>query len=48
VLHTYSCYARGIDMMNGASLPRPRSEGRDEAGLPHTMAWLRLRDEYDT
>jgi predicted dithiol-disulfide oxidoreductase (DUF899 family) len=49
VFHTYSCYARGIDMMNGAYhyldlVPK----GRDEAGLPYPMAWLRLRDEYDT
>ena len=47
VFHTYSCYARGLDMLNGAYhyldlVPK----GRDEASLPHTMAWLRLRDEY--
>jgi predicted dithiol-disulfide oxidoreductase (DUF899 family) len=49
VFHTYSCYARGLDMLNGAYhyldlVPK----GRDEAGLSYTMAWLRLRDEYDT
>jgi predicted dithiol-disulfide oxidoreductase (DUF899 family) len=47
VFHTYSCYARGLDMMNAAYhyldlVPR----GRDEDGLPHPMAWVRLRDEY--
>lgn len=47
VFHTYSCYARGLDMMNTAYhyldlVPK----GRDEAGLPSTMSWLRLRDEY--
>jgi predicted dithiol-disulfide oxidoreductase (DUF899 family) len=21
-------------------------KGRDEAGLPHTMAWVRLHDQY--
>jgi predicted dithiol-disulfide oxidoreductase (DUF899 family) len=47
VYHTYSCYARGLDMLNNAYhyldlVPK----GRDEAGLPHTMAWVRIRDEY--
>jgi predicted dithiol-disulfide oxidoreductase (DUF899 family) len=47
VFHTYSCYARGLDMMNTAYhyldlVPK----GRDEAGLPFTMSWVRLRDEY--
>jgi predicted dithiol-disulfide oxidoreductase (DUF899 family) len=49
IFHTYSSYARGIDMVNTAYhyldlVPK----GRDEAGLPHTMAWVRLRDEYGT
>lgn len=48
IFHTYSCYARGLDMLNGAYhyldlVPK----GRDEAGLPSPNAWLRLRDEYD-
>jgi predicted dithiol-disulfide oxidoreductase (DUF899 family) len=47
IFHTYSCYARGIDMLNTAYhyldlVPK----GRDEAGLPHTKAWVRLRDQY--
>jgi predicted dithiol-disulfide oxidoreductase (DUF899 family) len=48
VFHTYSTYGRGLDMMNAAYnyldlVPK----GRDEDGLPGTMAWLRRRDEYD-
>jgi predicted dithiol-disulfide oxidoreductase (DUF899 family) len=47
VFHTYSCYARGLDMLNTAHhyldlLPK----GRDEAGLSYPMAWVHLRDEY--
>jgi predicted dithiol-disulfide oxidoreductase (DUF899 family) len=48
VFHTYSCYARGVDMMNGAYhyldlVPK----GRDEDGLEFTMAWLRRHDQYE-
>jgi len=48
VFRTYSTYGRGIDMMNTAYqyldlVPK----GRDEAGLPHTMTWVKLRDLYD-
>ena len=48
VFHTYSCYARGLDMLNGAYhyldlLPK----GRDEASLPFHSDWLRRHDEYD-
>ena len=47
VFHTYSCYARGLDMLNNAYhyldlVPK----GRDEDGLPHTMAWVKFRDLY--
>jgi predicted dithiol-disulfide oxidoreductase (DUF899 family) len=47
VFHTYSCYARGLDILNTAYhyldlLPK----GRDEAGLSFPMDWVRLRDEY--
>jgi predicted dithiol-disulfide oxidoreductase (DUF899 family) len=47
VFHTYSCYARGLDMLNGAYhyldlVPK----GRDEDGLPYSMAWLRRHDKY--
>lgn len=47
VYHTYSCYARGLDMMNPAYQYLDLTpKGRDEAGLPYPMAWLRRRDEY--
>lgn len=46
--HTYSCYARGLDMLNGAyHLMDLVPKGRDEAGLPYTMAWLRHHDRYE-
>jgi predicted dithiol-disulfide oxidoreductase (DUF899 family) len=48
VFHTYSCYARGIDMLNGAYhyldlVPK----GRDEDGLEFTQAWVRHHDRYE-
>jgi len=48
VFRTYSTFGRGLDMMNTAYqyldlVPK----GRDEAGLPYTMAWVKLRDLYD-
>ena len=50
IFHTYSCYARGLDMLNGAYhwldlVPK----GRDETGPPntHKMTWVRLHDEYE-
>ena len=47
IYHTYSTYARGLDLMNTAYnyldlLPK----GRDEDGLPFTMAWVKLHDQY--
>ena len=47
VFHTYSCYARGLDMLNGAYhyldlVPK----GRDEGGLSYSMEWVRLHDKY--
>jgi len=47
VLHTYSTYGRGQDMLNGAYnyldiVPK----GRDEGGLRYTMEWLRHHDRY--
>jgi predicted dithiol-disulfide oxidoreductase (DUF899 family) len=48
VFHTYSAYARGIDMVNGAYhyldlLPK----GRDEVGQSNPQFWVRRHDEYD-
>ncbi len=48
VFHTYSCYARGLDMLNGAyNYMDLVPKGRDEADLPYTMAWLRRHDQYE-
>ncbi|MSQ53375.1 MAG: DUF899 domain-containing protein [Betaproteobacteria bacterium] len=47
VVHTYSCYSRGLDMLNGAyHLLDLVPKGRDEEGLTYGMAWLRHRDKY--
>lgn len=44
VYHTYSCYARGLDMLNGAyHYIDLTPKGRDET---HGMAWVRLHDSY--
>jgi len=48
VFHTYSCYSRGIDMVNGAYhfldlVPK----GRDEDGLDMKQEWVRHHDCYD-
>ena len=46
VFHTYSCYARGLDMLNGAyHYIDLTPKGRDEAA--GNMHWLRRRDQYD-
>jgi predicted dithiol-disulfide oxidoreductase (DUF899 family) len=48
VFHTYSCYARGLDMLNGAyHLLDLVPKGRDEQGSPHPMSWVRRHDSYD-
>ena len=47
IYHTYSTYARGVDMLNGAyHLLDLTSKGRDESGLPFTMSWVKRRDQY--
>ena len=48
VFHTYSSYARGIDMLNGAYhfldlVPK----GRDEDSLEFTQSWVRYHDRYE-
>lgn len=48
VYHTYSCYARGLDMLNAAYHYMDLApKGRDEAELPYSMAWLRRHDQYE-
>ena len=49
IYHTYSAYSRGLDAVNGAyQLLDLAPKGRDEAGLPWSMAWLKHRDKYGT
>ena len=48
VFHTYSCYARGIDVVNGAYhfldwVPK----GRDEEGQAFPQYWVRYHDAYE-
>jgi predicted dithiol-disulfide oxidoreductase (DUF899 family) len=48
IFHTYSTYARGIDMVNGAYqfldlVPK----GRDEAGHDDPQYWVRHHDRYE-
>lgn len=48
IFHTYSCYARGLDAMNGAYQWLDLTpKGRDEGSLPYTMAWVRHHDRYE-
>ena len=49
IFHTYSAYARGLDILIGAYnyldlVPK----GRDEDALDFTMAWVRHHDRYET
>ncbi len=47
IYHTYSTYSRGLDMFNGTyHMLDLTSKGRDEAGLPWPMAWVRRHDSY--
>jgi predicted dithiol-disulfide oxidoreductase (DUF899 family) len=47
ISHTYSCYARGIDMVNAAyQLLDLTPKGRDEAELDDPQAWVRHHDRY--
>lgn len=48
VYHTYSCYSRGVDMLNGAYhyidlLPK----GRNEAASGNPQAWVKYHDSYE-
>jgi predicted dithiol-disulfide oxidoreductase (DUF899 family) len=47
VFHTYSSYARGLDMLIGTyNFLDLAPKGRDEDALPWSMAWVRRHDEY--
>ena len=47
IFHTYSSYARGLDILIGAyNWLDMTPKGRDEEGLKHGMAWVRHHDKY--
>ena len=47
VFHTYSSYARGLDILVGAyNFLDFAPKGRDEDGLAFSMAWVRHHDRY--
>ena len=47
VFHTYSAYARGLDLLVGAyNYLDLAPKGRDEGALAFTMAWVRHHDRY--
>ncbi len=48
IFHTYSAYARGLDILIGAyNWLDLAPKGRDEAGLSFTMEWIRRHDRYE-
>jgi len=48
LVHTYSTYGRGLDMLIGAyHLMDMLPKGRDEDGFEFSMEWLRRHDQYD-
>ena len=49
VFHTYSAYARGLDLMIGAyNWLDIAPKGRNEEGLQHTMSWVKHHDKYES
>lgn len=47
IFHTYSTYARGLDILLPTyNLLDMTPKGRDEDALPHPMAWIRHHDRY--
>jgi len=48
IYHTYSTYGRGLDIFLGTyNFLDIVPKGRDEAGLAHSMAWVRHHDRYE-
>jgi predicted dithiol-disulfide oxidoreductase (DUF899 family) len=48
IYHTYSTYARGIDLLNGTyNVLDLMAKGRDEDGLESPQAWVRHHDRYE-
>jgi len=49
IFHTYSTYARGLDMLLGTyNFLDLTPKGRDESSFPQPMAWVRHHDRYET
>jgi predicted dithiol-disulfide oxidoreductase (DUF899 family) len=49
IFHTYSTFARGLDMLLGTyRILDMVPKGRDEEELPFGMAWVRYHDRYET
>ncbi|MHB8573415.1 MAG: DUF899 domain-containing protein [Candidatus Dormibacteria bacterium] len=47
IFHTYSCHARGIDLLNGTyNFLDLTPRGRDEDGPEGPLAWVRYHDRY--
>jgi predicted dithiol-disulfide oxidoreductase (DUF899 family) len=47
IYHTYSCYARGLDNLNGTyQMLDLVPKGRDEDSLEWPMAWVKHHDRY--
>jgi predicted dithiol-disulfide oxidoreductase (DUF899 family) len=47
IFHTYSAYARGLDILVGAyNFLDLAPKGRDEDGLAFSMSWVRHHDRY--
>src|SRR5277367_3688813 len=47
IFHTYSTYARGLDILVGTyNFLDITPKGRDEEGLSNSMAWVRHHDKY--
>ena len=47
IYHTYSTYARGLDILNAAyHIMDMTPKGRDEDKLPYPMDWVRRHDRY--
>jgi predicted dithiol-disulfide oxidoreductase (DUF899 family) len=48
IFHTYSSYARGLDILVGTyNFLDLAPKGRDEDGLAFSMAWVRHHDRYE-
>jgi predicted dithiol-disulfide oxidoreductase (DUF899 family) len=49
LFHAYSVYSRGLDILIPTyNLLDLTPKGRDEEGLPHSMAWVRHHDRYES